>query len=70
MLPCGVDLVVSYRGREVRTEVIEQGNVGPESQFDLSTALAGELGIREADDDPLAFRGLGRYGLPSRPSGQ
>src|SRR5215211_2647921 len=28
VLPCGVDLVVSYRGHEVRTEVIEQGSVG------------------------------------------
>jgi hypothetical protein len=47
VLPCGVDLVVSYRGREVRTEVIEQGTVGPESQFDLSPALADELGIEK-----------------------
>lgn len=45
VLPCGVDLVVSYRGRDVRTEVIERGNVGPERQFDLSPALADELGI-------------------------
>jgi hypothetical protein len=29
----------------VRTEVIERGSVGPESQFDLSPALADELGI-------------------------
>ena len=47
VLLCGVDLVVSYRGHEVRTEVIEQGNVGPESQFDLSTALADDLGIEK-----------------------
>ena len=47
VLLCGVDLVVSYRGHEVRTEVIEQGNVGPDSEFDLSTALADDLGIEK-----------------------
>jgi hypothetical protein len=57
VLPCGVDLVVSYRGREVRTEVIEQGNVGPESQFDLSTALATELGIEKSTTIRWRFAG-------------
>jgi hypothetical protein len=57
VLPCGVDLVVTYRGREVRTEVIEQGNVGPESQFDLSTALAGELGIEKPTTIRWRFAG-------------
>jgi hypothetical protein len=52
VLLCGVDIVVSYRGRQVRTEVIERGNVGPESQFDLSPALAGQLGI----DKPTTIR--------------
>jgi hypothetical protein len=52
VLPCGVDLVVAYRGREVRTEVIERGNVGADSQFDLSPALADELGIEQ----PTAIR--------------
>jgi hypothetical protein len=57
MLPCGVDLVVSYRGHEVRTEVIEQGGVGPESQFDLSTALADELGIEKPTTIRWRFAG-------------
>jgi hypothetical protein len=57
VLPCGVDLVVSYRGREVRTEVIEQGNVGPESQFDLSIALANELGIEKSTTIRWRFAG-------------
>jgi hypothetical protein len=57
VLPCGVDLVVSYRGREVRTEVIEQGNVGPESQFDLSSALANELGIEKSTTIRWRFAG-------------
>jgi len=47
VLPCGVDLVVAYRGREVRTEVVEQGGVGPEGRFDLTPGLAAELGIRK-----------------------
>jgi hypothetical protein len=45
VLLCGVDLVVAYKGREVRTEVIERGPAGSNSQFDLSPALADELGI-------------------------
>ena len=57
VLPCGVDLVVSYRGREVRTEVIERGGVGPESQFDLSTALAAELGIEKPTTIRWRFAG-------------
>ena len=57
VLPCGVDLVVSYRGREVRTEVIEQGNVGPESQFDFSIALANELGIEKSTTIRWRFAG-------------
>jgi hypothetical protein len=57
VLPCGVDLVVAYRGREVRTEVIERGNVGPESQFDLTPALAGELGVEEPTTIRWRFAG-------------
>jgi Lytic transglycolase len=57
VLPCGVDLIVSYRGREVRTEVIERGNVGPESQFDLSPALADELGIEKPTTIRWRFAG-------------
>ena len=57
VLPCGVDLFVSYRGREVRTEVIEQGTVGPESQFDLSPALADELGIEKPTTIRWRFAG-------------
>jgi len=57
VLLCGVDLVVSYRGHEVRTEVIERGNVGPESQFDLSTALADDLGIEKPTTIRWRFAG-------------
>lgn len=57
VLPCEVDLVVSYRGREVRTEVIERGSVGPESQFDLSPGLADELGIEKRTTIRWRFAG-------------
>ena len=57
VLPCGVDLVVSYQGREMRTEVIERGNVGAESQFDLSPALAGALGIEKPTTIRWRFAG-------------
>ncbi len=57
VLPCGVDLIVSYRGREVRTEVIERGTVGPESQFDLSPGLADELGIEKPTTIRWRFAG-------------
>ena len=57
VLPCGVDLVVSYRGHEVRTEVIEEGTVGPESQFDLSPGLADELRIEKPTTIRWRFAG-------------
>jgi hypothetical protein len=45
VLPCGVDLVLAFGGREVRTEVIERGPPGTQTQFDVSPALAAELGL-------------------------
>jgi hypothetical protein len=45
VLPCGVDLLLAYKGRKVRTEVIERGPVGTNTQFDLSPALGAELGV-------------------------
>ena len=57
VLPCGVDLVVAYKGREVRTEVIEVGPVGTNSQFDLSPALADDLGITGPTEIRWRFAG-------------
>jgi rare lipoprotein A (peptidoglycan hydrolase) len=45
LLPCGVDLVVSFRGHELRTEVIDRGPAEANRQFDLSKALADALGV-------------------------
>jgi hypothetical protein len=46
VLPCGVDLVVASEGREVRTEVVERGPVRAGHDFELTQALAEELGVR------------------------
>lgn len=48
VLPCGVDLMVSFEGSEVRAEVIDRGpRTGPAREFDLTRAVADELGIRD-----------------------
>lgn len=46
VLPCGVALILSAGGREIRTEVIEHGPSGTQAQFDVTPALAADLGIR------------------------
>ncbi|HEX2045792.1 MAG TPA: hypothetical protein VHF23_09210 [Gaiellaceae bacterium] len=45
VLPCGVALVVSANGREIRTRVVEQGGVPEGVAFELTPALAEELGV-------------------------
>lgn len=45
VLPCGVRLILEADGREVRAEVIERGTVGGGRVFDLTAALAAELGV-------------------------
>jgi rare lipoprotein A len=46
VLPCGVDLIVSFDGRSVRTEVVDRGPHGAGREFDLTEALADDLGLR------------------------
>jgi Lytic transglycolase len=57
VLPCGVDLVVASGGREVRTEVVERGPVAEGRDFDLTRALAQELGVRRTDEIRWRFAG-------------
>jgi hypothetical protein len=57
VLPCGVDLVVGLRGKEVRTEVVERGPVGEGRDFDLTQALARDLGVRRTDEIRWRFAG-------------
>lgn len=45
VLPCGVDLVLARGKKEIRTEVIERGPVSGGRDFDLTRALADELGV-------------------------
>jgi hypothetical protein len=46
LLPCGVDVVVSLGDKQVRTEVVARGPVPNVRDFDLTQALASELGVR------------------------
>jgi rare lipoprotein A (peptidoglycan hydrolase) len=49
VLPCGVPLILAREGREARGQVIERGTVEGGRTFDLTEALAAELGVqREA----------------------
>lgn len=43
VLPCGVELVLSHGGRQVRTEVIAQAPVASGRSFEVTAALASEL---------------------------
>ena len=45
VLPCGAKLVVSYGGREVPTEVVDRGAFAPGHEFELTAALASDLGV-------------------------
>ena len=45
VLPCGVKLYISYRGRTVLAEVIDRGPYVPGREFDLTQALAHRLGL-------------------------
>ncbi len=45
-LPCGTRIYLSYRGVHVLTQVIDRGPYEPGRAFDLTEALASELGLR------------------------
>jgi rare lipoprotein A len=45
VLPCGVRVYVSYRGQHVLTQVIDRGPSVPGREFDLTEALARQLGL-------------------------
>jgi hypothetical protein len=47
LLPCGVDVVVERDGKEIRTEVVERVPVRAGRDFELTQALAAELGVSE-----------------------
>jgi rare lipoprotein A (peptidoglycan hydrolase) len=45
VLPCGVRIYVSYGGKHVLTQVIDRGPSAPGREFELTTALARQLGL-------------------------
>lgn len=52
VLPCGAKIVVSNGGRELPTEVVDRGAYAPGHEFELTAALAVELGV----DAPTTVR--------------
>jgi hypothetical protein len=57
LLPCGVDLIVALDGKEIRTEVIERAPVEPGREFDVTQALADELGLKDTQEIRWRFAG-------------
>ena len=45
VLPCGAKLLLDHEGRRAEAEVVERGSVGQGRSFDLTPALADQLGI-------------------------
>lgn len=57
VLPCGVDVVLSLGNKEVRTEVVDHAPVGGGREFDLTQALADELGVQGRETIRWRFAG-------------
>ncbi len=45
VLPCGAKVLLEHQGRQARADVVEQGPVDPGRAFELSPALARQLGV-------------------------
>ena len=45
VLPCGVELLVSFDGRTVQAEVVDRGPHGGSAELELTEVLARELGF-------------------------
>ena len=45
VLPCGVDILVSFQGKTARAEVLDRGPQGGGAEFELTEALAQDLGL-------------------------
>lgn len=55
VLPCGAKLFVSLGTVEVLTQVIDKGSQLPGREFDVTTALAGRLGLHGTQRIRWAF---------------
>jgi hypothetical protein len=45
VLPCGAKLLLEHDGRQAETDVVQRGPVAPGRTFELSPALARQLGV-------------------------
>ena len=45
VLPCGAKLFVEHQGRQAQADVVERGPVDPGKAFELSPALAEQVGL-------------------------
>jgi rare lipoprotein A len=45
VLPCGVKIYISYGGRNVLTQIVDRGPNAPGREFDVTKALADEIGL-------------------------
>jgi hypothetical protein len=57
LLPCGVDLILAHGHKEIRTEVVERGPVPRGRDFELTRALADELGVERTEAIRWRFAG-------------
>jgi hypothetical protein len=57
VLPCGVDIVVAYGDKRIRTEVVARSRVPAGRDFELTKALADELGVHGTQTIRWRFAG-------------
>jgi rare lipoprotein A (RlpA)-like double-psi beta-barrel protein len=55
VLPCGTKVFVELEGKRVYTQVVDRGPVPSREDFDLTTALAGRLGLAGTEQVRWAF---------------
>lgn len=58
-LPCGARVFITYKGTTVLTQVIDRGPYVPGRQFDLTDALARQLGLRGVQPIQWAYARAG-----------
>jgi hypothetical protein len=54
VLPCGVELLLSFQGRTVQAEVLDRGPHGGSVELELTEALARDLGF--SGTQPIRWR--------------
>ena len=57
VLPCGAKIFISFRGKQVLTEVVDRGPVAPPREFDLTEGLAQRLGLHAVQRIRWSFAG-------------